>query len=63
VDFDLVDGGLDYGIFEQGLDTLFCEVREADGSCEAFVVQLLHSSPGGLGILGEGLVDHILKWG
>ncbi len=38
MDFDLVDCGSDFGVLEKGGDVLFCEVGEADRSCETFVV-------------------------
>ena len=61
MDFDLIHCGSDFGVFEDRSDALLCEVGEADGFRETFVVEFLHCSPSGLGILGEGFVDHILK--
>jgi hypothetical protein len=60
VDFDLVDGRLDGAPREQVLEVGDGPVGDADGLGLALLVQLLHGAPGGLVVLGELLLDHVL---
>jgi len=60
VNLDLVDGGLDLGERQELLQTINGPVGYTNGLGLARCVDLLHGSPGGLGVLGQLLLDDIL---
>ena len=60
VDFDLVDLRLDLGELKQLLGVGNSPVGNTNGTDLLILVELLHGSPRGLGVLGKVLEDHVL---
>lgn len=60
VDLNLVDSGLDLGERKELLQAVDGPVRHTNGLGLARCVDLLHGSPGGLGVLGQLLLDDVL---
>lgn len=60
MNLDLIDVGLDLGELEQLLEPFNGPVRDTNGLGLAFLVELLHCPPCGLGVLGEVFQDDVL---
>lgn len=60
VNFNLVDSRLDLGESHELLKTVNGPVGDTNGLGLARCVNLLHCSPGGLGVLGQLLLDDVL---
>lgn len=61
MNLDLIDVGLDLGELEQLLEPFNGPVRDTNGLGLAFLVELLHCPPCGLGVLGEVFQDDVLS--
>lgn len=61
VDLDLVGSGFDGGEGQKLLETGDSPVGDSDGTCLSAALESLHGAPGGLGVLGELVVDHVLR--